>query len=119
MSSRKRGKWFRPRLVALTLLLVAVSGVKDEQPSSSKVPQQRTMVPPAAGALAFPEPPYSFAHRGASGLLPEHSMPAYMLAVEQVIISGIFLFLSFFSGRKSIPSRRPRQFQKQHSAAPR
>lgn len=84
-SSQKRGKWFRPRLVALTLLLAAVWGVKDEQPSLSKAPlPQKRITGPTAAPLPFPEPPYSFAHRGASGLLPEHSMPAYMLAVEQV-----------------------------------
>jgi hypothetical protein len=79
LSSRKRGrKWFRPRLVAFfTLLLAAVWGqeAKEKQPSS--LPQQQT--------LAFPEPPYAFAHRGASGLLPEHTMQAYKLAVEQVL----------------------------------
>lgn len=78
LSSRKRGrKWFRPRLVALTLLLTAVLGVEERQSQ-----KQQFREPLEDGA--FPPPPYSFAHRGASGLLPEHTMQAYQLAVEQV-----------------------------------
>ena len=75
LSSRRRGrKWFRPRLVALTLLLTAVLGVEEQSQKLREAPLE----------VSFPPPPYSFAHRGASGLLPEHTMQAYALAVEQV-----------------------------------
>lgn len=75
---RKCGKkWFRPRLVALLMLLVAaVSGVEEKSQQQEK--RGEAPLPP------FPPPPYSFAHRGASGLVPEHTMQAYALAVEQV-----------------------------------
>ena len=97
-SSSKRGKrWFRPRLVALTLLLAAVLGVEEEQSSSSSPLSlaSPTLTSSASSAFSttgaalpppprFPDPPYSFAHRGSSGALPEHTMQAYALAVEQV-----------------------------------
>jgi hypothetical protein len=35
-----------------------------------------------AGATSF-QPPYVIAHRGASGQLPEHTIPAYKRAIEQ------------------------------------
>ena len=81
LTLRKRGKkWFRPRLVALLMLLVAaVSGVEEQKKSQT---QQQAAAP--LPLPPFPPPPYSFAHRGASGLLPEHTMQAYALAVEQV-----------------------------------
>ena len=102
--SRKRGrKWFRPRLVALTLLLAAVWGRESAEESQ----QLRKGEPPLLAS--FPQPPYSFAHRGASGLLPEHTMQAYALAVEQVSC-----FFQFFSPglreRERERERRPSFF---------
>ena len=39
---------------------------------------------PAGVTASFPPPPWAIAHRGAAGLLPEHTLAAYALAVDQV-----------------------------------
>ncbi|WP_374764591.1 glycerophosphodiester phosphodiesterase family protein [Yunchengibacter salinarum] len=61
--------FMRPVLTFLALALLAVTMV----PASDRTADQ------AAG----PSHPLVIAHRGASGLLPEHSLPAYLLGMEQ------------------------------------
>lgn len=67
-----------PRLRTLfTVLAIGVVTTRDDVASALVGSRQ----PPANG---FPSPPWALAHRGASGVLPEHSAGAYQLAIDAV-----------------------------------
>lgn len=55
--------------------------------ASAIVEQHATMQAPAVLTASSPllqnSRPYVIAHRGASGPLPEHTLPAYQLAIDQ------------------------------------
>jgi glycerophosphoryl diester phosphodiesterase len=66
-----------PRLRTLVALLAA-SLVLVSSPSSTSSD--------VVGDPAFPPAPWALAHRGASGVLPEHTVGAYQLAVDAVSV---------------------------------
>lgn len=88
-------RFWRPRLVALMLLATSTALCGEEAKTtttttttvattSTKMLANKNDASKQSPPLPLPASPWSIAHRGASGLLPEHTMPAYKLAVEQV-----------------------------------
>ncbi len=68
-----RARWIRIVLAVLALAAIAVPA------ATSAAPKKR-------GQSAHPraaKPPLIIGHRGASGYLPEHTLPSYKLAIEQ------------------------------------
>ncbi|WP_082127027.1 glycerophosphodiester phosphodiesterase family protein [Allosalinactinospora lopnorensis] len=70
-----------PRRTPLTALLIALLAGTAPAVAETRTPDSTDE--PAAGERSIVEPPWVIAHRGASAYRPEHTLPAYGLAVRQ------------------------------------